>query len=374
MRGNGNAVFGPVSTIDTAPVSMGNSIHGSEPMVRHTPSGVRVQGRDFMLQLATVTSAVTNWVMVGGCPLIPHAFVASALRSFSGMYAEFVVHGLTFHFITSSATSNNGNVMFYVNKDRGNALLDTSNANFMSVVLSDPHTTIGPLWRNTTATYQPAIRAYSTNILNDEDLTHSGPGELVLYTRNTAGATNSPGYVLIDYDISFNILQTSPRLLTFPMSRLKYAQYGLGYSVDVTVVLGAEAVVRTNTVLLDGTTSVITNDPAAKLGDVYKVVMLPQFGVYSGLFTPNTILESGARQGAETSVVGIPQVIDDGFTCFGVFMASVNGILMLYPTMTAAMSQSNPYKWGISTTGQFQIPSWLSLVGNVVGGVYQSNY
>jgi len=249
-----NAVFGPVSQISSAPVSMGNSIQGTKPIVHPMKDGVRIQGRDFMFQLANVVSSTqTNWVLAGGCPLIPHAFVASTLRGYASMYSEFTVHGYSFHYVTASPTSVVGDVMFYVNKDRGSALLDTSNSNFMSVVLSDPNTVIGPLWKNHTATYVPTFKTYTTNILNDEPLRDEGPGELFIYSKTGINSTiGSPGYVVVDFDITFRTLQTNYRDLTFPIARLKYTQYGLGYAINVAITLGNEAVMRTNTSMLDG--------------------------------------------------------------------------------------------------------------------------
>lgn len=373
---NANAVFGPVATITTAPVAIGSSLSGSHPIVRPVPDGMRVQGRDFMLQLAAVNNTQTNWVLVGGCPLVPHAFVASILRGYASMYAEFICHGFTFHFITSAPTTAVGDIMFYINKDRGQALLDTSNNNFMSIVLSDPNTVLGPLWKNNSATYQPTFKTFPTAILDDDDLRTQGPGELFVYSKTSASSTlGSPGYVVVDFDVTFKTLQTNPRDLLFPISRLKYAQYGMGYATNVAIAQGVEAVWRTNTALLDGTFSIISNDAAARLGDVYKIVMCPQYGAYAGGVTPANLLQSSVRVGTEVTTTAIPFTIDDGFTCFGVYVAVANGVLMLYPTFQAAITQETPLQFGTTqAVTQWDIPSWLSLVGNTSGALYQSNF
>lgn len=368
-----------MSTIDTAPVSIGNSIRGSQPIIRPVSGGVRVHGRDFMFQVAAVQAASTDWTLAGGCPLIPHAFVASVLRAYGGIYAEFVVHGVTFHFITAAPTNTSGDVMFYVNKNRGSALLDTSNPNFMSVVLSDSNTCIGPLWKNHTAAYKPVFKTYTTDILNDEDLMHEGPGELFLYTKSAA--LLSPGYVLVDYDVTFKTMQVNHRELTFPMNRLKYNQYGLGYrAAAVGWTQGNQAVVQTRGLLLDGvSTSFISADPAVKLGDVFKVVFVASSATYSsvtgGLGAAN-LFQYAIRTDVESNEGNIPFSVDDGFTCFGVYNnAGSNGLMLLYPTVPAAMSQQFPLEWGATVTGAlFNIPSWISLIGNVAGRLYQSNF
>lgn len=331
-----------------------------------------------MFQVSAVQAAVTDWTMAGGCPLIPHAFVASILRSYASIYAEFVVHGVSFHFITASPTSVGGDIMFYINKSRASALLDTSNPNLLSVVLSDPNTCIGPLWKNISAGYKPVFKTYSTDILNDEDLRSEGPGELFVYTKSNT--LQSPGYVLVDFDITFKTMQVNIRELTFPMNRLKYSCYGIGYNVPVAWAAGGDAVTQTRGTLVDGvTSSSISSDPNVKLGDVFKVVMCPSAGQFvpgtAGLGLTN-LFQYGIRQGGEASIGVVPFTVDDGFTCFAVYMnAGSNGIVMLYPTVASAMTQQYPLEWGLTVTNSaFNIPSWFSLIGNTAGRLYQSNF
>lgn len=378
-RSREQAVFGPVSSITTAPISIGNSVSGSAPIVQPTQDGVRVLGRDFMFPLSGISSTKTDWAMVGGCPIIPHAFVASVLRSYSSIYAEFVVHGLTFHYVTAMPTTSLGDVMFYVNKDRGAALLDTTNNNFMSVVLSDPNTVLGPLWHNHSATYKPVFKTYSTSILNGEDLRDQGPGELFIYMKTSASSTlGSAGYVLVDFDISFKTLQTNPRELSFPLTRLKYGSYGFSTPV-APVVQGQVIIWTTNGATLDGGSvpGGIFTDTQARQGDIYKVVMQPDFGSYVGT-TPSTFL--GAVNAVSDTVRLYSQVvIDDGFTAFAVIAGPSSGAgnagLILYPSYAAAMAQTSHFVYFVTSgnTG-VNIPTWMSLVGNTNPALYQANY
>ena len=133
-------VFGPISTIDTAPVSIGNTVTGSSPVVVPVEDGMRVQGRDFLMKIDNTATSITDWTLVGGVPLAPACMVASALKNFSNTYAHYVIHGLAFHFITSTNTSSDGSVMFYINKDRHGPGLPTDSPNFMPMVLSDHNT------------------------------------------------------------------------------------------------------------------------------------------------------------------------------------------------------------------------------------------
>lgn len=374
-----HAVFGPVSSITTAPVSMGNSVCGSAPVVHQVQGGVRVMGRDFMFPVASVNNVKTDWVMVGGCPLIPHSFVASVMRSYASIYAEFIVHGMTFHFVTAMPTNAVGDVMFYVNKDRGAALLDTTNTNFMSVVLSDPNTVLGPLWHNHSATYKPVFTTYPTSIFNDESLRSQGPGELFLYMKTSQSSTlGSPGYVLVDFDISFKTLQTNPRELTFPLTRLKYNQYGLNTPVG-NPAAGAPVIVLGNGNKIDGfpTSGGLYSDTAAQQGDIYKVVMMPDYGTYINLTSSNFLAaQNGITQ--TTSLLTLVN-IDDGFTCFGVLIGGPGdaglAAMVLYPSFQAAKSQSRVLVYATNfTAAAFNIPSWLSLVGSVDSALFQANY
>jgi hypothetical protein len=327
-----------------------------------------------MFEVAPVAANQTNWVLAGGCPLIPHAFLASILRSYASIYAEFTVHGITVHYITASNTSVSGDVMFYINKNRASALLDTSNPSFMSVVLSDPNTCIGPIWKNHSAYYRPVFKTYTTDILNDEDLMHEGPGEVFLYTKSST--LGIPGYVLVDFDVTFKTLQVNIRELTFPMNRLKYNQYGLGYTSNVGWTIGNEMVVQTGGPHLDGGSNLgITADLALKSGDVCKVVFVMTAAGFAGV-TAATLMQTAVRQGTESTQGVLALTPDDGFTCFGVYItAASSGILMLYPTVAAAMSQQYPYEWGSTqSAANFNIPSWVSLIGNVGGRLYQSNF
>lgn len=372
-----HAVFGPVTSISTAPVSIGNSVCGAAPVVTPMRDGVRIQGRDFMFPLAAVNNAKTDWALVGGCPIIPHAFVASVMRNYASIYAEFVVHGLTFHFVTAAPTSTVGDVMFYINKNRGASLLDTTNTNFMSVVLSDPNTVLGPLWHNHSATYRPVLRKFSTAILDGEDLMHQGPGELFVYSKTSASsALGSPGYVLLDFDISFMTFQVNPRELTFPISRLKYNQYAL-QGTGQAVVAGSAFNSVVNGLRLDGTSTSIYNDSATRQGDVYKVVMMPDFGTYTNL-SPSVFIQATAKA-AGASFTAIPTVIDDGFTCYAVLFApssdGANAGLLFYPSYDLAMAQSvDCYQFGVTGTVSWNIPAWFSFVGSVGGSFYQSNF
>ncbi len=360
------AVFGPVSTIDTAPVSIGNTIQGSAPVVIPVRDGVRIQGRDFFCNLSATAAATTGWTLVGGAPLVPHALVSSLLKSYAGIYANFVVHGLAYHYVTACPTSVQGDVMLYTSKSVGNPGISFSSANFMSVVLSDHCTVFGPLWQNCTAKYFPPQVVYPTDILNDEDLTHRGPGELFVFTKTNS--TQVPGYILLDYDITFTMMQVNIRALTFPISRMKYQQVGL--TLSATAVTGSSRFIAQVTgTLLDGTSSG-TVPSGTTVGDVFKVIMCVTPATFtnattSNLLAPVVITSAGALSAISTT-------ISDGFTAYAVYYTT--NALLFYPSYAAAVTQAaDALFFNVSATVTFNIPAFISLVGGVETALTQSN-
>lgn len=358
------SVFGPVATIDTAPVSIGNSVAGSAPVVVPIADGINIKGRDFLTTLDATATSVLGWTLVGGSPIIPHALVSSMLKSYAGIYSGFVVRGIAFHFITACSTSVQGDIMFYIGKSRAAPGIKFSSTNFMSVVLSDHNTIIGPLWKNHSAVYYPMLKAYSTDILNDEQLMSQGPGELFVYTKtNTAQV---PGYVLMDYDIDFVGMQVNVKALTFPISRLKYQQ--LAISVTALAVTSASDFATTLTgTLLDGTTASIPS--TFVVGDVYKAIMNVSVATLTNCNTTN-LLQYETNTGS--TLVGTAVTVADGFTMYGVYYTT--NAMLWYPTFDMAMAQSASvnYNYGVTATVTVNIPIYVSLVGSVANLV-QSN-
>lgn len=355
--GSKQGAFGPITTIDTAPVSIGNSVRGSAPVVIPVADGVRIQGRDFFCNLAATDSTITGWTLVGGAPLVPHALVSSLLKSYAGIYSNFTINGLAFHYITACPSSTQGDVMFYIGKSLGDPCVNFSSQNFMSVVLSDHNTVFGPLWQNHTASYFPPARIYPTDILNDEDLTHRGPGELLMFTKSSSEQV--PGYVLMDYDIVFSGMQVNVRALTFPISRMKYTQVGLSITATaVTAGVTRAALALTGTVLDLSSAGVAPS--GATVGDVYKLIMNVTPATFTNCTSTTFIIENVVN--ATTAVTaGFP--VTDGTTVFAVYYTTNQ--LLLYPSYIDAQTQTNYFFFGATATITVNVPCFISLVGSI---------
>lgn len=346
------ASFGAVSTINTAPVSVGNSVRGSSPRVTQTTDGARVVGRDFAFALAGTSAAINSWELIGSMPITPCVLPSSILRNYCQMFNKFKVNSVTLHYITSSPTSQAGDVMFYYEKDRLSPMVDYSNSSFLPYVLSDPHTVIGPQWTNHSIRLRPTRDWKTTLFGNQSDLNEDAEGAIHFFSKTNSA--NSPGYLLIDYDVQFRELSVNPRAGSLPVARGQSTFICLTSSV-ATSTLGATATFSWD---VGKTISNVTSaaPSGAAQGDIYKFVL--QWTASSANNTQaGTVLPSATnivRYASDNAIT-----LDDGFTCYMRFSGSS---LTLYTTIEAALAGTQPLEWGVTST-----PSWVPfLCGEVM--------
>lgn len=356
--------FGPVATIDTAPVSIGNTFSGAKPIVIPMSDGVRIKGRDFLVNVANTASTITGWTLVGGAPITPGCMISGALKGYNNSYAKYMINAVAFHYITACTTSDAGSIMVYIGKERSDPALNTSNANFLPVVLSDPHTIISPVWKNCSAVYAPNPVWYPTDTLSSDGLHEQCPGEFFIYTR--IPSVDIPGYVIMDYDITFTQMQVNVKSLTFPIARMKYT------NVCMTTTLTTASQAATYTInlgtLLDGTTTSAAPLGAA-LGDVYKIIYDKDSSTFS------TALESSYKVNigiGGTSSAYVYTAAADGFTMYGV-LTTVDQ-MVLYSNYAGAIAGADTLLWTSASSNPSAIQVWMSLVGSVGGQLNQANY
>jgi hypothetical protein len=324
------AAFGPVSQINTAPVSVGNSVRGSRPRVTQTTNGARVVGRDFAFALSATAAAVTGWEIIGGMPITPCCLPSSVLRNYCQMFQKFKVNSITVHYITSSPTSQAGDVLFYYERDALAPMCDYSNSSFLPFVLSDPHTMIGPQWTNHSALIKPTADWKTTLFGNQSDINEDKAGSLFFFSKTNAA--NSPGYLLIDYDISFKELSVNPRAGTLPIAR---AQSHFACITATSFTAGSAATWSLTSG--DTTANVVSTVPNGyALGDIYKVVFQVTASqltnpTWTGTTAPTV---SNMLQYTDNKTI----TIDDGFTCYG--RANATTTIALYSTLEAAVTNA----------------------------------
>nr|UHS72012.1 MAG: hypothetical protein 3 [Luteoviridae sp.] len=360
------ASFGAVSRVNTAPVAIGNSIRGSVPKVTQKRSGARIVGRELGLALYNTTASITGWECIGGLPITPCALPSSILRNYCQMYSNFKVNSIAAHYVTSASTTQTGDIMFYYEPHRVNPFPDYTSSSFLPFVLSDPNTVIGPQWTNHTAIINPVRDWKSTTYGNSTDPDEEVAGTLFVFSKTSAA--NSPGYVMLDYDLSFKNLATNPRAGTLPVARAQYTP--VCFKMNGTSTSGNSATFDLTTgKTITGSTS--TEPSGATSGDVYKVVLqinnAQNAGNAAWSATTTTPTASNMLRWADDTVISL----DDGAT----FYALKNGSTWrLYSTVDQARLAASPLEYvNTDTSVVFTIPALVSLVCSV-DALQQSSY
>jgi len=279
------------------------------------------------------------------------------------MFQKFKINSIVAHYITSSPTSQAGDILFYYERDRFSPMVDYSNSSFLPYVLSDPHTMIGPQWTNHSMLVKPTADWKTTMFGNQTDLNEDAAGSLFLFSKTNAA--NSPGYLLIDYDISFKELSVNPRSGTLPIARAQSSFVCLTAPTTFTSTSGATFTLTSGKTIAN-TTSV---PPTGYLpGDVYKVI----FQITAS--TQVNAAWSGTGSPTVANLLTYPDstaiTLDDGFTAYAVSLDGTN--FYVFPTLEAAVANqeagtAQSLEWGVTVTaaGVVNICAEMQLVRNI---------
>jgi hypothetical protein len=344
--------MGPVATVNTAPVAIGNSVRGSAINSTRGRNGAVVVGRDFCFT-PTGTGSIATWTNTGGTPLTPAAFVDSKIRSYLQLYQKYRWRRCVVHFITSSPTSSTGDVMFYHGKNRNSVFLNQTSTMLLPFVMSDPDSVIGPQWTNHSTELKMQGTWKSCDYGMSADTNDYADGEVFLLSKTST--TDSPGYVLMDYEIEFAEEQLSPRLLTLPQARIQYSQVNLGRATTATTIGTAVDAVKIGNDL-SGSTSV--NPTGATPGDVYKIIIDITNSVSGSWVNVTSSTLMRLLFGAGTlSLTPI-----DGTTIYAIF----NGTSFLfYSNAEAAFTGGDEIQYNTTATISYNLQVWMSCIGSV---------
>lgn len=343
------------STQTFAPISIGNTVRGSESQVVDTKFGKLVHGRDFMFS-PIGSGNVTSWTLVGGAPLTPAAFADSTLRQYLQMYNKFRFVQITAHYITSSPTSANGDIMFYYNKNRESVFLQQTSGNLLPFVISDPNTVLGPQWKNASATFQVSCDWKSCDYGIDSSIQDYADGDLFLLSKTST--TDSPGYVLFDYSIEFTEPSITPRLLSLPITRILWSNLALNITSPVAVDTPFGWSLAGAPPNLSGTVS--TLPPGTTNGDVFKVIL----DISNTLRGANNafVLSPSVQNVAIAGQPSTQTVFIDGSTVYATFS---NGVFVLFPSADAAFTNSRPFTSIGTGAVAATLMTWMSYIGSV---------
>lgn len=373
------SAFGPVSTVNTAPVAIGNSIRGAKAQVTQSPNGANVVGRDFAFSLAATAATITGWELVGGMPITPCVMPSSILRNYCHMFSFFQVNKLMVHYITSSATSQTGDVMFYYERDRKSPSPDYSSNSFLPYVLSDSNTIIGPQWTNHTLVVDPVKAWKTTAFALNEDINEDATGSVFMYSKTSSA--NSPGYIIIDYDISFKEMAVNPRAGQLPISRGQLNDASLGVTA-ITTTLGTTSVANLLTQGFGLDVAVANMPTGSQSGDIYKVIVN---ATASTTLNGPFVAATGTVPTLSNLWLGpynrdTTLVIDDGFTFYGRWADVTSGggdvsTFTVYPTLEGAITGTNPFVYGFTATGAtYTLICSIQLVSSLSHTLLQNSY
>lgn len=346
--GTGNGVM-----MSRAPVALGATISGTRTLVTKVGKGHKLRGREFLTS-AYGTGNITTWTMCAGIPLTPVVFVDSMLQQYGKMYSYFRWTKLAVHYVTTSPTSSNGSIMIYYNKDRASTYLNQSSSNLLPFVLSDPHTSISPQWQNMTVVLETDDEWKRLDYGKTDDVSHFASGEIFLLSKTST--TESPGYLLMSYEIELKDENLTPRLLLWPQPTISYVPYTFAWP---SVIAGASVTLAS----LTSSTQIGTNTSRLVNGGVYKLIIDVSNSSTSGV-SPAVDWSNLWKLNAPSST-SVPLI--DGSTLYATMKDSTN--LLVYPNVESAFLMANYLLW-ISSQGSVTnafLQVWVSLVGFVGG-------
>jgi hypothetical protein len=361
--------FRGVSEIDLAPVTIGNTIRSVKQQILPFPNGVRVIGRDFVFAIGGTATAFSGWTLQAGLGLSPIGLNATGLRGYFQTYERYRWNQCNVHYITSSPTSSTGDILIMYHSNHGGPKVDHSSSNFMSYALSTDSALLGPQWTNHSVAVVRGERDWlNTDVLAAEDVQHQADGEILVYTRNTTQglSPDEPGYMLVDYDITFERRMLNPRIQTLPSSLFKFQPF--------TFHVGGTPVVAGQTVSFDMASTGTYNQLTTALprgiaqGDVFQVV----FDIN------NAAVSGGVSLATMISVVPTPGTtlvypITTGTTLYALCgSAAGNGAFSLHANYDAVLT-GQPLVWTGAASPVLAIVMIMCCVGSINAVFSQAN-
>ncbi len=370
------APFAGVSSLDVAPVSIGNTVRSVKQIVRPALNGVRVIGRDYVMAIGGTGTTYNGWTLQGGMALSPIALNASGLRGFFQTYERFKWVRCNAHYITSSPTSLAGDILLVYHSNHGGPKVDHSSSNFLSYALSTDSALIGPQWTNHSVQIIEGARDwFGTDVLNAEDVAHQADGELLVYTKNTTNGTSpdSPGYLLVDYEIHFERRMLNPRVQTLPSSLFKW--FPTGFHINT-------APAQFEIVSFDmgiGTATYAGTNPTQPVGvvagDIFQVVFdTTNITIAGGISMTNVFSINIGNSGNAGAGTYITFPITNGTTLYAVAgSVAGNGSYALYPNYDSVFS-GNTVRYTAASAGlTIACPLIITCVGSVNAAFTQAN-
>ncbi len=362
------APFKGVTEVEVAPVSLGNTVRSMKQSVTQSGDMVRVVGRDYVSAIGGTSTSFSGWTFQSGLGLSPIALNASGLRGFFQTFEMYKWNRVVAHYITSSPTSLAGDILLMYHSNHGGPKVDHSSTNFLSYALSTDSALIGPQWTNhSIEIIRGPHQMLNTDVLNAEDVQHQADGELLVYTKNTTNGSqaDSPGYLLIDYDVTFARRMLNPRVQTLPSSLFKWQPFTFHLSPGPVLAGATVSFDMASTGTYNGATT--TLPAGVVIGDIFQVV----FDTINAAIARITF----ATGFAITLAPGVTQVypITNGCTLYAVCASAVgSGSFALHANYDAALT-GVPMVYSANATPVVATPLVMCCVGSVTPQYQQAS-
>jgi len=228
--------------------------------------------------------------------------------------------------------------MFQVNANRSDPIPNWTGANFLPYALSKPETIIGPQWTNHTMEIIPKGPARTLDLGQNNDSDYQAQGEVFLYSKTSS--TDSPGYLLIDYDITFFEMSINPKQGLLPNPNLLYQPCQLTWP---TTALTANSTAVTTSMGSRGSggtaITAVTSSAYYKVGDIFKFAVdvtntnMSAYTVSAGSVPTASTLLAESVQSVSTAITLV-----DGYTLYIVVESSSS--VRIYPSFVQAVTAS----------------------------------
>jgi hypothetical protein len=257
--------------------------------------------------------------------------------------------------------------------NHGGPKVNHLSANFLSYILSTDSAVLGPQWTNHSAQVHCTGKEVATDIMNTEDVQHQSDGEVLVYTKNTTNGTSpdSPGYLLVDYEIEFMDRMVNPRLASLPTGLCKWFPMQIGFGGTTTINNGA----FWDSVSASSYSGLANSPVGLTIGQVYQAVIDFQNATFGGTFSSGSqatfvsVLASRNATGAVDGSLVYP--FTTGTTFYIVYRGSNNW--SVYPDYSSVFS-ANPLVWSATSGGcAFTAAMSVCLVGSIGDQFIQSN-
>jgi len=210
---------------------------------------------------------------------------------------------------------------------------------------------------------------------SNNDIDYQAQGEIFVYSKTST--TESPGYVLMDYDITFSELSVNPRAGLLPNGNIIYQPITLSTKAAAYTQNSTYLTFQSDTVYYGGTTITGLNSlPGVKAGDLFKFSIDVANGNFSGWTvsagTKPTSANLMADYNGPAANVNNTIALKDGYTIYILYESSTN--ITAYATIAQAYSAINALVAGqtftvaaspVAYTSGVWISGMASWVGNV---------